>query len=90
MLTALTSAQDPSLTVTDKLMHFSPYYERLNQFEVRQEELTEEKMKEIMSVPIEMEHFERELKMRDLNETAEEWKAKRSKREDQALQKNAH
>lgn len=90
MLSALCSAQDPSHTVTDKLMHFSPYYERLSHFEVRQEELTEEKMKEIMSVPIEMEHFERELKIRDLNEASEEWKAKRSRREEQTLQKQAH
>ena len=45
MRVALAQAQDPSQTVTDKLMHFSPYYERLNEFEVHQEELTEDKMK---------------------------------------------
>ena len=39
MLTALQYAKDQ--TVTDKLMHFEPYYERLNYFEVREEELTE-------------------------------------------------
>lgn len=54
MMHALSSAQDPTNAITDKLMHFSPYYERLNEFEVIAEELTEEKMKEIMSVPIEM------------------------------------
>jgi hypothetical protein len=32
MLYALKLAQDPSKVVTDKLMHFSPYYERLNEF----------------------------------------------------------
>lgn len=52
MQVALALAQDPSHIVTDKLMHFSPYYERLNDFEVIQEELTEEKMREIMSMPI--------------------------------------
>ena len=57
MLHALREAQ--SKTVTDKLMHFEPYYERLNQFQVKEEELTEEKMKEIMSNPIEMERMER-------------------------------
>jgi len=34
MQVALALAQDPSHIVTDKLMHFSPYYERLNDFEV--------------------------------------------------------
>jgi hypothetical protein len=32
MLTALSSAQDPTHVVTDRLMHFSPYYDRLNEF----------------------------------------------------------
>jgi len=32
MMYALTSAQDPQNAITDKLMHFSPYYERLNEF----------------------------------------------------------
>ena len=41
MMHALSSAQDPQNTITDKLMHFSPYYERLNDFEVIAEELTE-------------------------------------------------
>ena len=45
MRAALAQAQDPSHTVTDKLMHFSPYYERLNEFEVHQEELTAQKMR---------------------------------------------
>lgn len=54
MLAALSTAQDPTRVVTDRLMHFSPYYERLNEFEVKQEELTEEKMREIMTLPIEM------------------------------------
>lgn len=66
MLEALKYAQDH--TVTDKLMHFEPYYERLNQFEVKEEELTEEKMKEIMSNPIEMEYLEKELRVKDMNE----------------------
>ena len=35
MLYALKLAQDPSKVVTDKLMHFSPYYERLNEFQVK-------------------------------------------------------
>ena len=50
MQNALKQAQTD--TVTDKLMHFEPYYDRLNEFEVKEEELTEEKMKEIMSRPI--------------------------------------
>lgn len=32
MLHALRLAQDPTKVVTDKLMHFSPFYERLNEF----------------------------------------------------------
>jgi hypothetical protein len=32
MLSALQLAQDPTKVVTDKLMHFSPFYERLNEF----------------------------------------------------------
>jgi hypothetical protein len=65
MLNALREAQRQA--VTDKLMHFEPYYERLSEFEVKEEELTEEKMKEIMSNPIEMESMERELKIKDMN-----------------------
>jgi hypothetical protein len=37
-------------------------------------------MKEIMSVPIEMESLEMELRVKDMNETEENWKQKRSKR----------
>lgn len=37
---------------------------------MREEELTEEKMKEIMSNPIEMERLELELRVKDMNETA--------------------
>jgi hypothetical protein len=58
MLTALSYAQDPTHVITDRLMHFSPYYDRLNEFEVKEEELSEEKMREIMSLPIEMESLE--------------------------------
>lgn len=36
MLSALNQAQDPLYTIQDKLMHFSPYYDRLNQFEVKE------------------------------------------------------
>lgn len=36
MQQALTLAQDPSLIVKDKLMHFSPYYDRLHEFEVHE------------------------------------------------------
>lgn len=68
MRAALAQAQDPTHTVTDKLMHFSPYYERLNEFEVHQEELTPQKMKEIMSVPVEMDRLEKELRVLDMNE----------------------
>ena len=32
MRKALKEAQDPNKTITDKLMHFSPYYDRLNEF----------------------------------------------------------
>lgn len=32
MLKALSQAQDPSQAILDRLMHFSPYYERLNEF----------------------------------------------------------
>lgn len=39
MLEALKYAKDH--TRTDKLMHFEPYYERLSQFQVKEEELTE-------------------------------------------------
>jgi hypothetical protein len=83
MQQALTLAQDPSLIVKDKLMHFSPYYDRLNEFEVHEEELTEEKMREIMSVPIEIERMEVELRVKDMNETEEGWKQKRTRREEQ-------
>lgn len=41
MMYALNLAQDPQHVITDKLMHFSPYYSRLNEFEVKAEELTE-------------------------------------------------
>ena len=40
----------------------------MNEFEVKAEELTEEKMREIMSVPIEMEYMEKELRVKDMNE----------------------
>ena len=66
-------------------MHFTPYYERLNEFEVREEELTEEKMKEIMSNPIEMEHLELELRVKDMNETAA-LPPKRARREERLPQ----
>lgn len=90
MQQALTLAQDPSLTVRDKLMHFSPYYDRLHEFEVHEEELTEEKMREIMSVPIEMERMEVELRVKDMNETAEGWKQKRTRREEQRANREEH
>lgn len=32
MLKALSLAQDPSQAISDRLMHFSPYYDRLNEF----------------------------------------------------------
>jgi hypothetical protein len=32
MQNALNLAQDPTNTIVDKLMHFSPYYDRLNEF----------------------------------------------------------
>ena len=38
MQAALKQAQNGA--ITDKLMHFEPYYERLNRFEVKEEELT--------------------------------------------------
>lgn len=65
MLNALDQAK--SRAVTDKLMHFEPYYERLNEFEVKEEELTEQKMKQIMSKPIDVERLEKELRVKDMN-----------------------
>lgn len=44
-------------------------------------------MREIMSVPIEMERMEMELKVKDMNETAEGWKQKRTRREEQRVTK---
>ena len=41
----------------------------MNEFEVKEEELTEEKMKEIMSNPIEIERMEKELRVKDMNES---------------------
>ena len=35
MMNALNQAQDPTHAINDKLMHFSPYYDRLNEFEVK-------------------------------------------------------
>ncbi len=35
MMNALNQAQDPTHAIHDKLMHFSPYYDRLNEFEVK-------------------------------------------------------
>lgn len=52
---------------------------------MREEELTEEKMKEIMSNPIEMEHLELELRVKDMNETAAS-RPKRPRREEQRTQ----
>lgn len=52
---------------------------------MREEELTEEKMKEIMSNPIEMEHLELELRVKDMNETAA-FRPKRPRREEQRTQ----
>lgn len=52
---------------------------------MREEELTEEKMKEIMSNPIEMEHLELELRVKDMNETAASH-PKRPRREEQRTQ----
>lgn len=53
---------------------------------MKEEELTEEKMKEIMSNPIEMEHLELELRVKDMNETAGPFKPKRARRDDPRAQ----
>ena len=34
MISALNEAKNPTKIITDKLMHFSPYYDRLNEFQV--------------------------------------------------------
>lgn len=89
MMNALNSAQDPQNIITDKLMHFSPYYQRLNEFEVKAEQLTQQKMKEIMSVPIEMQKLQYELRIKDMNEINEGYKSKRAKKEEPVFEKEA-
>ena len=46
---------------------------------MREEELTEEKMKEIMSRPIDVERLEKELRVMDMN--GERWEGKRRREE---------
>ena len=47
-------------------------------------------MKEIMSKPIEMDRLESQLRVKDMNESNESWKGKRSKREEGVVEAKQH
>lgn len=65
MRDALMKAQQPDAVVTDKLMFYTPQYGKVDTFEVNEEELTPQKMKEIMSYQIEIEKVEREIQEKE-------------------------
>ena len=47
-------------------------------------------MKEIMSNPIEIERMEKELRVKDMNESNQSWKGKRAKKEEEDIQHKEH